>query len=694
MYALFEDAGKFHCARIMSEADSSLQVELESGKRQKVKLASLMMKFEAPAPAELMRQAQALADGIDLDFAWEVLGEDEFGFADFASDYFNAKPSSIEQAGALLGLQQAPHYFRRCGKGRFKKAPADVLKLALAAIEKRKEIEQRIGQWASDLVALRCPEPIEQQLYKILFRPDKNSPEYKAVVQAAKASGRPVLELLKSAGAIKSTFQFHWQRFLLDNFPKGTGFPAMPLGAMPSLPVAPVQAFSIDDSATTEIDDAFSVRGLGTGTVYLGIHIAAPGLALLPGSAADAVARDRLSTVYMPGYKVTMLPSALVEHFTLAEGRACPSVSLYLTFNEADLSITHTETLIEQVPIAANLRHDKLDTWATEAVLNASEWEPASLPADLKGVEPAHLAFLYRLARHLKAQREVVRGKPELNNRPDFAFQLLTDEVGEPQGNERVQISQRKRGEPLDLLVAESMILANSTWGKMLADCGVPGIYRSQAALAKGVKVRMGARPLPHAGMGVACYAWCTSPLRRYVDLLNQWQLIACVNHGATAALVAPFKPKDAQLFAIISSFEDTYGAYSMVQRQMELYWTLRYLQQEGLTEFTGVVLREGLARADTLPLVVNLAGGISAQPGQKVRLKIATLDELTLTVSATVLENLAQDAGNGQGSEDDLEEADTDTPPVLAIAVNLEEDEPSATTDAGQTRSETATPN
>jgi exoribonuclease-2 len=674
MYALFEDTGKFHCARILSESDASLQVELDSGKRQKVKIANLMMKFDNPAPAELMQQAQTLADAIDLDFAWEVLGDEEFGFADFASDYFNAKPSAIEQAASLLGLQQAPHYFRRCGKGRFKKAPSDILKLALAAIEKRKEIEQRIDQWAQELVALTCPAPIEQQLYKILFKPDKNSPEYKAVVQAARASGRPVLELLKSAGAIKSTFQFHWQRFLLDNFPKGTGFPSLPPTPVPELPLASVSAFSIDDSSTTEIDDAFSVSGLGTGTVCLGIHIAAPGLALLPASPADALARDRLSTVYMPGYKVTMLPSSLVEHFTLAEGRTCPALSLYLTLNEADLTVTHTETRIEQVPIAANLRHDRLDAWASEAVLTANSWAPESLPQDLKGVAPSHLAFLYRLARHLKAAREVARGKPELNTRPDFSFQLLTDEPREPRGDEQVRISQRRRGEPLDLLVAEAMILANNTWGQLLADCGVPGIYRSQAALAKGVKVRMGARPLPHAGLGVSCYAWCTSPLRRYVDLLNQWQLIACVNHGTTAALVAPFKPKDAQLFAIISSFEETYAAYGAVQRQMELFWTLRYLQQEGVTEFTGVVLREGLARVDSLPLVVNLAGGVSSQTGQKVRMKLASLDELTLTVSATVLETLAQDFVSQEASEDELEE--NEAPPVLSIAVNLDEDD------------------
>ena len=133
--------------------------------------------------------------------------------------------------------------------------------------------------------------------------------------------------------------------------------------------MAEVAAFSIDDSQTTEIDDALSVRGLGTGTVVFGVHIAAPGLAILPDSPVDKVARERLSTVYMPGWKITMLPDAIVEKYTLAEGRDCPALSLYVTFDEATLEVKGSETRVERVPIVANLRHDKLDAVVTEASL-------------------------------------------------------------------------------------------------------------------------------------------------------------------------------------------------------------------------------------------------------------------------------------------------------------------------------------
>ena len=354
MYALFDDAGKFHAGRVMSEADSSMQVELDSGKRVKVKAANVLLKFSQPQPAELLSRARTLAEEIDLDLAWEFAPEAEFGFADLARDYFTADAGAEQQAAALLRLFEAPHYFRRLGKGQFRKAPQETVKAALLGIERKKQVAAQIDAWAAELVAGTCPAPVREQLYKILFKPDKNAPEYKAVVEAAKRSQRAPLELLKGAGAIDSAYQFHWRRFLFEQFPKGTGFPpglAAPAVKEEALPLSPAQAFSIDDAATTEIDDALSVQGLGSGTVVLGIHIAAPGLAIAPGSALDQLARDRLSTVYMPGWKLTMLPDALVEAYTLQAGRDCPALSLYVSFDEATLEMRATETRVERVRI-------------------------------------------------------------------------------------------------------------------------------------------------------------------------------------------------------------------------------------------------------------------------------------------------------------------------------------------------------
>ena len=692
MYALFEEAGKFMTGRVLSQADASSQVELESGKRVKVKAANLLIAFDKPQPAALMTEAAAVSEEIELEMAYEFAPEaEEFGFADLARDYFSAQATLAQQAGMLLKLFESPHYFRRAGKGRFKKAPAEIVQQALAAIEKKKAQQQQIADWAAALGAGDCPQPVRDQLYKILFKPDKNAPEYKAVVDASRATQTAPLDLLRRSGAIASAYQFHWKRFLFDNFPKGTAFP--PGLAAPAisdeLPLADgVEAFSIDDSQTTEIDDALSVQGLGSGTVTLGVHIAAPGLALAPGDALDQIARHRLSTVYMPGHKITMLPDDVVQTYTLGEGQARPAVSLYVTLDEATLEISQRATRIERVQVVANLRHDQLDDVVTEDWLTDdgqdSKVENENTPQRLMGLRK-QLSFLYRLARHLKAGREVVRGKPENFNRPDYNFRLeAAGEKGEPDGSEAVQITTRARGAPLDLIVSEAMILANSSWGSWLGELGVPGIYRSQASLAPGVKVRMGTKALPHAGIGVPSYAWSTSPLRRYTDLVNQWQIIAAARHGRTAALAAPFKPKDAELFSIISAFDAAYSAYNGYQAGMERFWTLEYLRQNNIGELTATIMKDGpagsmLVRADTLPLVFPVLGAQGLPRGARLKVKLGEIDDISLDVNGTLVERLdaegdasASAAGEGGAAATEDDEDDSATAGPIAIAVDL----------------------
>jgi len=668
MYALFEDGGRFLAGRVMSESDTSTQLELDSGKRVKLKAAQVLLRFAAPAPAELIARAQALASDIDLDLAWEFAPEAEFGFADLARDYFDASAGAEQQAAALFRLFEAPHYFRRLGKGLFKKAPEDTVKAALLGIERKRQQALQIEQWAQALAQGECPAPIADQLYRILFKPDKNGPEYKAVVEAARRAQRAPLELLKAAGAIASAYQFHWRRFLFEAFPKGTAFAALEVPAIKEeLPLSAAQAFSVDDSATTEIDDALSVQGLGSGTVVFGVHIAAPGLAIQPDSALDKVARDRLSTVYMPGWKLTMLPDDVVQAYTLDAGRDCPAVSQYFTIDEATLELRGSETRLERVRVASNLRHDQLDEIITEASLRGDA--PAGY------AHAAELAFAFRLALKLKAQREVVRGKPELFTRPDYDFKLDgggSGPGGEPGGQERVRITTRKRGAPLDLIVSEAMILANSRWGAWLAECGVPGIYRSQAALAPGVKVRMGTRPAVHAGMGVAQYTWASSPLRRYVDLVNQWQIIACARFGPTAALAAPFKPKDAALLSIISGFDAAYASYNDFQNTIERYWTLRWLQQNELTELDAAVMKDGLVRADTLPLVFRLPGSEGLPRGSHVRARVAGIDLLTLELHAVLLARIDSTAPDAAGEP----EAEDESPDAGALRLAIELDD------------------
>jgi exoribonuclease-2 len=660
MNLFFEESGDFKAGSILSQQGEAYQVETQSGKRSKVKARDVLLQFASPEPAQLMSDAQALAGEIDIDFLWEVAGEDEFGFAELGEEYFGHAPLPHEAAGLLLRLQSAPIYFYKKGKGRYKAAPEASLKAALAGLEKKKQQALVQAQYVEELKANRLPEAMKPIVWQLLFKPDKNSIEYKALDAACAELHTTPQRLMLAVGGLASAKELHLSRFLSEYFPRGTGFPAISIPGVPALPVAPVVAFSIDDVTTTEIDDAFSVQKLDDGNVRVGIHIAAPALGIKRGDPIDAIARQRLSTVYMPGDKITMLPDALVEAFTLAEGRTCPAMSLYATLNPQDWSLIATETRAEAVPIAANLRHNDLDAVVTEENLAAGEGEYPHKP---------EIALLWQWARILEqgrmAKRESFGLKPEQSNRVDFNF-YVEDDV--------VSIVRRKRGAPLDKIVAELMIFANSTWGKLMHEHGVPGIYRSQGGGSGGwaakMQVRMITHAAPHQGLGVDQYAWGTSPLRRYTDLVNQWQILACVEHGVAAPLAAPFKPKDADLFAIVSAFDAAYGGYADFQNNMERFWCLRWLAQHDARQVEAVVLKDEILRLVDIPLLIRLPGMPQVARGMHVKLDLVRWDELELTIEARLLEVVPAEAA--EPVEDITEEAPDEVEGAVSPVVEV----------------------
>jgi exoribonuclease-2 len=172
------------------------------------------------------------------------------------------------------------------------------------------------------------------------------------------------------------------------------------------------------------------------------------------------------------------------------------------------------------------------------------------------------------------------------------------------------------------------MILANSCWGQWLAEKKVAGIYRSQSL----GRVRMGTVPAPHEGIGVDHYAWCTSPLRRYVDLVNQRQLIACARGEP-----APYRGRDADLFAIVSGFETLYGAYADFQQKLERYWALRWIRQERCERLTATVLKGDVLRVDGMPFVTRLPGLPELPRGQRIELDVLGTNDIELTLEARV---------------------------------------------------------
>jgi len=602
MNVFYEEEGGFKIGAILADHDTSLQVEAPHGKRSKVKASNVMFRF-GEALSSFMDEAQRAAVAIDLDFLWECCAQEEFSYETLAREYFGRQPNAPEAAAVLLRLHGAPMYFYKKGKGRYRPAPPDALKAALASVERKRQQALLQAQYVEQLVRFTLPDAFRTRLQQLLYKPDRSTVEVKALEEAAVKLKLSPLRLLDKCGAIASTRDYHFDRFLFEHFPRGTGFTAL-ADALPSieLPVADAAAFSIDDSTTTEIDDAFSVTRVAGGGWRIGIHIAAPALGVSAASTLDQEAATRLSTVYTPGAKITMLPDAVIARYSLTEGQYCPTLSLYLEVS-SDLAVRGSYTVLERVRIAANLRHTELETQFNEESLS-SELPDFPFAQELK--------LLWELATVLEAGR----GRPELARTINLDYNFYVD-------GDRVRIVERRRGSPVDKLVSELMILVNSEWGRALAQAGVAGIYRVQS----DGKVRMSTVPSGHHGLGVSQYISASSPIRRYVDLVNQRQLVAW-HRGE----IAPYATGSEQLLSVMRDFEIASDIYAQFQDTMERYWCLRWLLQEAVITTPVEVVRDNLVKIDRIPLLARVASLPTLEPGVKVQVRISDIDLLELT--------------------------------------------------------------
>ena len=645
MFLFFEEDGTFKVGTVLSQTGNAYQVELTTGRRTKVKGGHVFFSFEKPAASEVMPQAEALSKDIDVGFLWEVAPEGEFTFENIAKEYFGETASVVERVATLLALHGNPVYFHRKGRGNYRRAPEDILKAALAALEKKRLAEEERKRWVRQMVDEgTVPSPIGAQAIQLIVSPDKNSTAWKALSDAASEKRMTPLRLLLELKAIKSAYRWHVDSFYAQYFPKGKGFPAnlsQPTEVdWENLPLANVRAFSIDDSSTTEIDDATSVEYVDGNQIRIGIHIAAPSLGITRDSDVDQLARSRLSTVYAPGIKTTMLPEEWFKEYSLDIGRSVPCLSLYAVVDKDSLEVKATETHLERISVCENIRYDLIeDEFTEEKLLTGTVQHPFA----------EEITLLWKFAKKCLADREAVRGRPEQLGRLEWSFDL--DGEGE---DAKIRLKSRKRGSPLDLAVGELMIFANTVWGGWLEEMGVAGIYRSQSM----GRVKMSTTPGPHDGMGVPQYAWCTSPLRRYVDLVNQRQLISTVLDQQ-----ASYRPSDTDLYTIVSNFTVTYGAYNDFQRKMERYWSLRYIEQEGYKTVEAAVVKGELIRIEGLPFMQRMPGLPELPRGQKILLDVLGVDYVDVLLEARLREVL---------NETDIEALEADEE-LSSEAVELE---------------------
>ncbi len=555
-----------------------------------------------------LSEVTKIAKSLDLELILDLLDDKTLiNLDELVELYFSNNASEQEKIGLLFALNTNIAFCNQ-GKGIFRKCTADEINTRQAEIDKNLAEARLLAEYTSQLINNGQPDWTHVDILKLLNKPEKNSLEHKALIDASKELHLSPLEICINVDLINNIENYFIQTFLKETFPQGVNLNHHELhtnlnhGNLEHNSL--LQVFSIDDSTTTEIDDAFSVEKLETG-YRIGIHIAAPAL----DTNLATMISENLSTIYYPGHKITMLPDSVIQQYTLEEGRTMPVVSIYFTI-DTELNIVEYSSKIETVTIKANLRIEEL-----EAIFNHD-----NLDVEHQYLFEKELKLLYSFALYLEEKR----GKTSVNQlAPDYSFSFVNDQI---------IIKPRERGNPIDILVSELMILANCSWGRMLTNAFIPAIYRVKQ---HNYPVKMTTTPDSHIGLNVDYYTWASSPLRRSVDYINQHQIISLILKNKEY-----YTETSPAMAMVVENFDIQYGKYLAFQDKMEKYWSLKYLQQENINEIIGIFTYKSKVHLMGVPLNIDTQGLIKAKPaGEPIKVIISDIDLVNLTFSFKLIE-------------------------------------------------------
>jgi exoribonuclease-2 len=615
-YLIVCDNSEYKIAKLIEAHKNHIQVTMYPDEIKR-KFGIKQQVYEIKS-ADIKHFATQIAD-IDIDVAllFELIDDTTsyIPISDLSNLYFGENYNQLQMTALLFALEKQKINFDNRGDGNFKKSTdrerEDKQLFANKAAAEAAEFEtyynslqsiypvnhdHKLPNWLSGISI--------HETIRLINRPDKNSILYKAINQFCIDSGLSLLELFHIIGKIPNLADFFVQVFMLENFPKGLQHTNSNHQAKTFTHSTALDVFSIDDSTTTEIDDAFSVQVTGSGYI-IGIHISAP--ALNPELLDDVT--NNISTIYYPGAKLTMLGPEIIAKYSLDQGITTTVVSIYFSLDE-EFNIQSYESKVEDITIKTNLRIEALEQLFNTDNISSHHGYPYE----------SELKILYNFANKLEEKR----GKPSVNNLfIDYNFSF---------NGQKIILSPRIRGNPIDKLVSELMILANCTWGRMLTNAFIPAIYRVKQL---NYPVRMTLTPDSHIGLNVDYYTWSTSPLRRSADFINQHQIICLVTGNKNY-----FNSTNHYLLEVVEKFDTKYTKYIDFQNKMERYWCLSYLLQENINELSGTFLYKTKVQLDGLPLEVDTNGVIAPRiKGSQIKIRIFNINLAKLSFEFKILD-------------------------------------------------------
>ena len=289
-----------------------------------------------------------------------------------------------------------------------------------------------------------------------------------------------------------------------------------------------LKTYIIDSDDPHEVDDAISLEIKEGNKKYLWIHISNPCKLFLHDSNVDLDARKRNSSLYLIDQYVPMLPKNILEKANLAQNKISETISAAIEFND-DGSINNYEI--------------------TEAIIKPKyqlTYEDANEILELEPKEEFELVLIKNLLEKSIIFRE---------KQGAIIFESSNSKI--KLNNNKVIITKLEKT-AAQLIVAEAMILMGYVTSLFLKKYNLAAAYRVQRIncnpdeiLTKFkdseikyilLKQYMGrsyitTKPSNHESLGLSSYVQCTSPLRRYLDLIIQRQIYNKINNNESISV-------------------------------------------------------------------------------------------------------------------------------------------------------------
>ena len=386
-----------------------------------------------------------------------------------------------------------------------------------------------------------------------------------------------------------------------------------------------INTFSIDDASTLDIDDALSFEEHHDFFIIY-VHITDVASVIKPGTAIDLEAKRRGRSIYLPEGKSPMLPKSLSENsLSLKQGEIRPAVSFKIKLS-LDGNIIDCSAQTSLIKNDRKMSYDETD--------NAIKTDPL-------------FKKLYNLTLNLRKKR-LLKGARSI---------LLPELQLEVNQKKEIKIKKREREAESQVLVSECMILANYCASLIFRKNSFPALYRKQTAPADKIeqkdnlslfelfsmkrnfeKVTIDTNTEPHNGLGLDSYTTITSPIRKYLDLVTQRQLLN---------LLRGEKPEHdpASLEKIADSAQLILTKAAIVEQEREKYWLLKLLQKSIGEKKEALVLGKKFKRYRILltefymDLTVRASEGTELTPGETIYIEIKKTDPFNGTLQACASE-------------------------------------------------------